>query len=142
VSDSNMPKPRQAGTAHQSDKLAIRRSLRALQPSLSIARNRASRLTTGSKLVCNNRTFTDTIHPDVGKRLIRLPHMMLKCREHTVCPAMSSNMNQHLMDCRSGDVGLDETSSILEGRFRIRKQRIWHSGPPPIEDYPLAVELG
>lgn len=67
---------------------------------------------------------------------------MLKCREHTVYPAMSSNVNQHLMGCRSEGIGRDETSSILERRFRIRRRRKWHSGPPvPIKDYPLAVEL-
>lgn len=43
--------------------------------------------------------------------------MMLKCKVHTMCPAMSSNMNQHLMGCRSEVVRLNETSSILERRF-------------------------
>jgi hypothetical protein len=51
----------------------------------------------------SNSASTDMTYPDVGTRSTGLLRMVLKCRERTVCPAMSSNVNQHLMGCRYKD---------------------------------------
>jgi hypothetical protein len=58
-------------------------------------------------------------YPDVGTRLTGLSHMMLKCMEPTVWPAMSSNMNQHLMGCRYKDVGRDATGTWSRYRCNL-----------------------
>jgi hypothetical protein len=62
-------------------------------------------------------------YPDVGTRLTGLSHMMLKCMERTVCPAMSSNVNQHLMGCRYEDVGRDATGTW--SRYRCNLVPSW-----------------
>ena len=74
---------------------------------------RVPRLTTGPELMRSNSASTDMIYPDVGIRSTGLSRMMLKRRECTVFPALSSNVNQHPMGCRYEDVGRDATGTWL-----------------------------
>lgn len=101
VSVCKMFESRQAGplryavTAHHFKKLVNRCFLRTPQPRHSIFGDRAPRLTTGPKAAYSNNA-TDMTYRDIGTRLTGRSHMMLECKEHTVRPATSSNVNQHL----------------------------------------------
>lgn len=64
--------------------------------------------TTGPKLVYNNNA-TEMTYRDIGTRVTGTSHMMFECEEHTVRPAMSSNVNQHLTGRHSEGVGWDAT---------------------------------
>lgn len=87
--------------------------------------DRVPRLTTGPELMHSNCASPDMTYPDVGTRSTGLTRMMLKRRERTVCPAMSNNVNQHLMGCRCEDVGRDATRTW--SRYPCNLVPLWRS---------------